>query len=210
MSFSIDNKQLIEALVEKSWFIPDQFLPIEITQELLKMLRQLYADENFKKAGIGRGLEQKIAPQIRKSEIFWINDWTTSPALIQYSNFLSELMIYLNQNLFLSLKRYESQFAHYSPGGFYKKHIDQHKKTQHRKISVILYLNQVKAGGELILYKKGNRNTVEAKIIPEPGKLVFLVSKDIFHEVLSCESERCSLTTWMRDDELLPFVHQSS
>ena len=110
-------------------------------------------------------------------------------------------MDYLNQHFFLSMKRFESQFAIYQKGGFYKKHLDQLKKTRHRQVSCILYLDDCLAGGELLIFNKNNKNQLDYTYTPKAGEMVLFFSKSIYHEVLPTQQKRYSLTTWFRDDE---------
>lgn len=55
----------------------------------------------------------------------------------------------------LGLFSFESHFAHYAPGAFYKTHVDAFKGQANRVLSVVYYLNEAwgaKDGGEMVLY----------------------------------------------------------
>lgn len=163
------------------------------------------ANNQYRQAGIGHKNKALIDKQIRQSNTLWIENWNQFPALEFTGKLLSNLMIEANRYFFLSMKRLEAQFAIYNPGGFYKKHLDQHQ-TGHRLLTCIIYLNDVEKCGELVIYNKKDRNKVDKIIPPKQGKLVLFFSNQIFHEVLPTESLRLSLTTWMRNDELHPFA----
>ena len=75
---------------------------------------------------------------------------------------LQSLGEYLNQSLFLSLKDYEIHFTIYPAGSYYKRHLDQFKKDDHRKLSVICYLNkewEEQHGGQLRMHLQTRPST---------------------------------------------------
>ena len=119
-------------------------------------------------------------------------------------SFFTELMLELNRTFFLACKRFETQFAYYPVGGYYKKHLDQLADNKHRQGTVILYLEDCLGGGELIIYNKDHINQIDQVYSPRKGDLVIFFSSQIFHEVKEAHSERTSLTTWFRDDEIIP------
>jgi SM-20-related protein len=108
------------------------------------------------------------------------------------------LITYLNQSLFLSLKDAEVHFTKYPPGTFYKRHLDQFKQDDHRKLSVICYLNmnwKAEEGGQLRMYLPDE--TLD--VLPKAGTLVCFRSDSIEHEVLPATHERLSITGWILD-----------
>ncbi|WP_372655089.1 2OG-Fe(II) oxygenase [Halobacteriovorax sp.] len=174
--------------------------------DILERLKYLESEDFFYEGGVSRHLNLLVDSSIRKSNIYWIEDWQASLSLNIFKVKLTDLMLTLNRHFFLSMKRFESQFAIYEKGGFYKKHIDQHSKTRHRQVSCILYLEDCLEGGELVLYNRDNRNIVDKVIHPKKGTLVTFFSSQIFHEVLESKVRRYGLTSWMRDDETLPLI----
>ena len=115
-----------------------------------------------------------------------------------YLDRLDELRLYLNRSLFLSLKDIEAHIASYPAGAFYKRHLDQFIADDHRKLSVITYLNENwkdEEGGQLRMYLK--QGSVD--IFPMAGRLVCFRSDLIEHEVIPAFRERLSITGWMLD-----------
>jgi SM-20-related protein len=116
-----------------------------------------------------------------------------------YLNRLNELREFLNQALFLSLKDQEVHLTVYPVGTFYKRHLDQFKKDDHRKLSVICYLNEnwkEEHGGQLRLHLPSG----EKDIFPFAGRLVCMRSDQIEHEVVVANRERLSVTGWVLDE----------
>ncbi len=188
---------LISNLESKSWHCQENVLTSDLCTSLLETMSR----KQLNTAGIGKGHQLAIEPEIRDSQTHWIENWEELPEL---HFILSELMQTMNQNFYLSLKRFESQFAFYSTGGFYKKHIDQHQKTNNRLVTCIFYLNDCPAGGELVLFNKDDKMKIDCEILPKKGSMAIFFAGHIYHEVKPVVSERYSLTTWMRDDELVP------
>ena len=81
---------------------------------------------------------------------------------------------------------------------YYRRHLDQFKKDDHRKLSVICYLNEgwkEEHGGQLRIY----RTDGPLDILPVAGRLVCFRSDQLEHEVLPATRERLSLTGWILD-----------
>jgi SM-20-related protein len=155
----------------------------------------------FKKAGIGKSQEKQINESIRGDYIQWIDHAKTAPEIRLYLQRLSQLMIFVNQSLFLSLKDFEVHMTIYPTGSFYKRHLDQFKKEDHRKLSVICYLNEnwmEDEGGQLRVYFP----TGMKDFFPVGGRLVCFRSDLLEHEVLPATRNRLSLTGWLLDKEI--------
>ena len=152
----------------------------------------------FKKAGIGKFQDKQINEAIRGDYIKWVDRPTAAPALEPYITKLNQLISFVNQNLFLSLKDYEVHLTIYPPGSYYLRHLDQFKKDDHRKLSVICYLNEdwkEDEGGQLKLYLPEK----DIDVLPIAGRLVCFRSDQLEHEVLPATRPRLSLTGWMLD-----------
>ena len=132
----------------------------------------------------------------------WIRDDVITACQQRYLDSLEKVRTELNRNLFLGLLDFEGHFAVYPDGGFYKPHLDQHRETADRIISVILYLNpdwQPGDGGELkLLTTPGDREGEFVTIEPRMGTLVCFLAGDFWHEVLPTKKSRASITGWFR------------
>ncbi len=152
----------------------------------------------FKKAGVGKSQEKQINEAIRGDYIQWIDKATAQPPVQAYLDKLTELISFVNQCLFLSLKDYEVHMTIYPAGSFYKRHLDQFKKDDHRKLSLICYLNEnwkEEEGGQLRIYQQQKH----FDILPVAGRLVCFRSDQLEHEVLPATRARLSLTGWILD-----------
>lgn len=148
----------------------------------------------LKSAGIGKGDQFTKEESIRKDKIVWLekNDNHLSELFFDKVN---ALVTGLNRRCFLGLNDYEFHFACYGPGAFYKRHKDTFSNDSERKISAIIYLNQnwkEGDGGELCIYSEQTL-TVQ----PLAGTLV-LFESHIEHEVLKSNTQRISITGWLK------------
>ncbi|HLZ15556.1 MAG TPA: 2OG-Fe(II) oxygenase, partial [Cyclobacteriaceae bacterium] len=150
---------------------------------------------------IGKSQERQINETIRGDYIQW-TDRSTAPVAVKiYLDRLSQLQVFLNQSLFLSLKNAEVHLTTYPMGSFYKRHLDQFKRDDHRKLSVICYLNEnwrEQEGGQLRVYLAAGFKD----FFPLAGRLVCFRSDLLEHEVLPATRERLSITGWLLDAEV--------
>jgi len=189
-------ERIADGLADQGFAVTDHFFsPAEV--EAILMTDEFREIElHFKKAGTGR--TGQINEAIRGDFIRWIDKQHAPPVILNYLQRLEELTHYLNRTLFLSLKDYEVHMTAYPPGSFYKRHLDQFKTDDHRKLSVICYLNQhwkEEEGGQLRLYLPHETRD----ILPTAGRLICFRSDQIEHEVLPATRERLSLTGWLLD-----------
>jgi SM-20-related protein len=190
--------RLADGLAENGYAIIDDFLNDESVDEILELDGFKNGLLQFKKAGIGKNQEKQINESIRGDYIQWIDYNNAEAPLRAYIEKLRELISFVNQSLFLSLKDCEVHQTIYPIGSFYKRHLDQFKKDDHRKLSVICYLNKdwsESDGGQLRLYLKEESKDV----FPLAGRLVCFRSDLLEHEVLPAIRERLSLTGWLVD-----------
>jgi SM-20-related protein len=189
---------IADDLAEYGYAIAGQFLSQSEVNSILTLEHFKNTAEHFKKAGIGKTKNLQINEAIRGDYIHWLDKSSAPQPTKIYLNRLNDLITFLNQSLFLSLKDFEVHMTIYPPGSYYKKHLDQFKQDDHRKLSVICYLNpewKEEFGGQLRMYlPNGTRD-----ILPTAGKLVCFRSDQIEHEVLPATRERLSLTGWMLD-----------
>lgn len=189
---------LADELAERSYAIADQFLSQTEVNAILQSEDFTRGIQHFKRAGIGQQQHHQVNEGIRGDYIQWLDKKTVSPQTGLYLQRVEQLIQYFNQALFLSLKDYEIHMTVYPAGAFYKRHLDQFKKNDHRRLSIICYLNEdwkEEHGGQLRIYlPEGSRD-----ILPMAGRLVCFRSDKLEHEVLPATRERLSLTGWILD-----------
>jgi SM-20-related protein len=153
---------------------------------------------NFEQAGIGRDQGHILNDFVRTDEICWING--SSVAGKEWLEWSAKLQVYLNRRLFLGLFSFESHFAHYSPGDFYKKHYDAFRGQANRVLTIVVYLNhgwQPTDGGELVLYLD-DQDQEGIKVTPSFGTVAIFLSEEFPHEVLPATRDRYSIAGWFR------------
>ena len=188
---------IAQDITNKGYSIRPGALPVELSDSLL-FHQQAMAAEEFKKAGIGRSREYIKKEFVRTDEICWINGDTDAGK--QWLDWTASLQRYLNSRLFLGLFSFESHFAHYGPGDYYKRHYDAFRGETNRVLSVVAYFNSGwtgSDGGELVLYKD-DCDKSGVKVVPLLGTLVTFLSEEFPHEVLPVNRDRCSIAGWFR------------
>lgn len=196
--FIYQLNQLADGIAEKGYAVIDDFLSLEEVHNIQELDGFKNGLLQFKKAGIGKSQEKQINEAIRGDYIQWIKPESAEPPLQVYLSKLKELIVFVNQNLYLSLKDFEVHQTIYPVGTFYKRHLDQFKKEDHRKLSVICYLNsdwKESDGGQLRIYLENEPKDV----LPLAGRLVCFRSDLLEHEVLPATRERLSITGWLLD-----------
>jgi SM-20-related protein len=172
-------------------------LPEELANSLL-YCQQAIEMEKLKRAGVGRGREYLETEFIRTDKICWITGETEAGK--NWLDWSSSLQCFLNSRLYLGLFSYESHFAHYGAGDYYKRHYDAFSGQENRVLSVVAYLNTgwtSADGGELVLYKD-NDDKDGIKVVPLFGTLVTFLSEEFPHEVLTTNRDRYSIAGWFR------------
>ena len=189
--------QIADGLAERGYAVIDGFLSPTEADSILESDEFKNSKLHFRKAGIGK-IDKQINEGVRGDYIQWIDPTAPSSSEKIYLTRLNELIAYLNQSLFLSLKGVEIHRTIYPIGTRYQRHLDQFRSDDRRKLSIICYLNADWAtpqGGQLRMYLPGE----VMDILPERGKLVCFRSDQIEHEVLPATRERYSLTGWAID-----------
>ena len=191
-------EQIIEQLSERDWACVDNFLDNPQRQALLSSLLQRLENAQFKPAGVGNSSQFKLAAEIRRDKICWLDRQDASQAENQFLDTVEDFIQYLNQSCFLGLKSYELHFARYEQGDFYQRHLDQFRQQGSRKLSWIFYLNEhwnETDGGQLRVYSPADDYT---DILPLAGRLVVFWSEKVWHEVRPAQKARHSLTGWLK------------
>ncbi len=192
-------ERLARGIRETGYSVQTQGVPPEIIRMFAEHVRDM-PETGFTAAGTGRGARRKVDTRIRSDDTAWIDG--DIPCGAAWIAWMSALQSYLNTELFLGLFSFESHFARYRPGTFYKKHKDAFTGEKNRVLSVVLYLNTgwgAEDGGELALFTGGETDkTAHIAIVPEAGTLVAFLSEDIPHEVRVTRRERLSVAGWFR------------
>jgi SM-20-related protein len=194
----IQFEMVADGLAERGFVVIDNFLSLQEVNQILDDESFRHATDNMRRAGIGKSTAHQINEAIRGDYITWIDEKTARNPLRIYIQRMKDMMQYLNRALYLSLKDIEAHMTVYPPGTFYKRHLDQFRADDHRKLSTICYLNEgwtTSDGGQLRMYLPSGAQDV----LPIAGRLVCFRSDQIEHEVLPGKRGRRSLTGWFVD-----------
>ena len=196
---------MIEQLAARGFGVVDDFVDADLLAELRARCRDLYASGALRPARIGRGTQERLAPEVRGDFIAWLSE----PALDAEQRLLArleELRASLNRELMAGLEDYQGHFALYPPGAAYARHFDRLVGSDIRAISAALYLNEdwtEADGAHLRIYTGGGASE---DVLPVGGRLVAFVSERFEHEVLPGRRERMSFTGWFRRRPLEGFI----
>ena len=194
----VDYKDVVEQIYSQNFHIIDNFLPPENVDCLRTTALQLAQENQFHVAKIGSQNNALSNRNIRRDQIYWLDDTSENESVITYFKAMKTIATTLNQHLYLGLVDFETHFALYSPGEFYKKHVDQFNNKQDRRISCVYYLNtdwETSFGGELKLYNK--EGALLTSISPIANRLVCF-SSDMPPEVCTTTQTRLSIAGWMK------------
>ncbi len=195
-------EKIISDLLEQQYSIVENFFSLAEVEELRNSLMFKYEEDNFKKAAIGNRTNEIIAKTIRGDFILWLNEAEAAEAEKAFFRKINDLVLYLNRTCFMGILHKEFHYALYPKGTFYKRHLDTFQNDDRRKLSIVCYLNeqnwQPDYGGELVIYSKENGIEVPKKIYPFPGRMVIFESQILEHEVRPVNTERLSITGWLK------------
>ncbi|KJD36602.1 oxidoreductase [Tamlana sedimentorum] len=191
-------EKIIADLAQQQFCIVEDFFSSNEVELLRDSLLKRKTEDDFKKAAIGNKTNESIIKSIRGDLIFWIDELIANTAEGLFYTKINDLIGYLNRTCFLGVLFKEFHYAIYPKGTFYKRHIDTFQNDDRRKLSFVCYLNEdgwlPENGGELVLYLKN-----EEKIIyPFPGRVVIFESQVIEHEVKPVNTQRFSITGWLK------------
>jgi SM-20-related protein len=196
---------LIDQLGSRGFGVVDEFVDAELLAELRKRCQDLHASGALRAARIGRGAQERLAPEVRGDFIAWLSE----PALDAEQRLLErldELRVALNRALMTGLEDFQGHFALYPRGAAYARHFDRLVGSDVRAVSAALYLNEnwtEADGAHLRIYTGGGASE---DVLPIGGRLVAFVSDRFEHEVLPGQRERMSFTGWFRRRPLEGFI----
>jgi len=194
---------IADNLVEPGLIIIPNFLPETLTSALYDHVASMAGSE-FKQAGIGRQQDLQLNQHIRSDKTHWLTN--SNECEREYLSLMDECRQQLNQHLYLGLKDYESHFAHYAQGDFYKRHVDAFKGQSNRIVTTVFYLNpnwSESDGGDLVIYAPTDQEKIIEKVSPQFGTMVLFMSQTFPHEVLAAKRDRYSISGWFRIDQPL-------
>lgn len=185
--------------------VADDFVVVRDALEpaLIAQLRDEAAAQRdagaFRAAGIGRGDNFRLRPDIRGDRVLWVDERALPGAGRLFGELLEPLRRAINAATYLGLYEFEGHYAVYPPASFYRRHVDQFAGAAARRVSLVLYLNadwQEADGGLLRLYPGDGSRPVD--VLPEAGTLALFMSHTLPHEVLPTVRTRYSFTGWFR------------
>lgn len=190
---------LINSYIDNNIGIAENFLSDQLSSGLRDNLRKLFSTKQMKLAGTGNAALIVQDKTVRSDRIFWLdrnhNDVFENAFFDAMDSFVAEL----NSTCYSGITGYEFHYTMYDVDSFYAKHIDQFRNNDSRQFSMVFYLNPDWAdgdGGELCVY----HNTVQQKVTPLNGRVVFFKSNQLPHEVLVTNKPRLSITGWLKKD----------
>jgi SM-20-related protein len=184
-------------LEHDGYIVLPSFVPRNLACALLQRITNT-GTSAFLPAGIGRGSEKQTCEWIRGDRIKWLDESNATDN--SFLTWMEQLRLALNRCLYLGLFDYESHYAVYEKGSYYKKHIDTLKGSKNRVVSTVIYLNEqwnADDGGELILYRELGEGILRT-VTPEFGTMVLFLSERFPHEVLAANRTRFSIAGWFR------------
>ncbi len=173
-------------------------MPPALTHDLYRRVARLDEHNDLSQAGIGRERQHQLNEKIRTDETRWLDPDNSID--LAYLTHMADFRLAMNQRLFLGLFDYESHYAHYPSGAFYKRHVDAFKGQSNRVLTTVMYLNpfwQTQDGGQLQIYDINDDNLI-LSVEPEMGTFVVFLSEQFPHEVLPSKRDRYSIAGWFR------------
>lgn len=183
----------------------DDFVDAGLLTQLRWRCSELQASGGLRPARVGRGANERLAPEVRGDFISWLQQ-PERDAEQELLTKLDDLRGQLNRSLMTGLEDFQGHFAVYPAGAAYARHFDKLQNSDLRAISAALYLNDgwtPEDGGQLRMYLGGGRSE---DVFPVGGRLVAFLSERFEHEVLPARRERMSFTGWFRRRPLDGFV----
>lgn len=190
-------ERIAQGIEAQGYAICPAALPMALAEQLQAEQLRLNA-ARYREAGVGRGDGFQTNPFVRSDEICWMSG--ESEAEQAWRQWAAALQRYLNRRLFLGLFSFESHYAHYRPGDFYRRHLDAFRGQANRVLSLVLYLNpgwDPKDGGELVVYRD-EADREGTRVVPLMATLVVFLSEEFPHEVLPAARDRYSVAGWFR------------
>lgn len=180
-------------------------VPNLLDEKDLEMVRHFFELKkiDFNPAKVGLENKKQRVESIRGDFSYWLDPLSPPIELLPLFKILDNLRQSVNARFYLGLQDYECHLAYYPEGTFYQKHLDRFEKDSSRKLTFIIYLNQIwlpEFGGELVVYNKDG--SIKSTYLPLPGTFICFLSEEFPHEVTIATQERRSFTGWMHTKKI--------
>ena len=188
---------LIDSYLSDHIGIAPAFLTQNLPAGLQKNIIGLQNDEMMPAAGIGNEAVKDASQKMRSDKIYWLDKSHDNLFENEFLQQAEDFIERLNNTCYAGINAYEFHYAVYEEGSFYKRHKDQFKNNNHRKFSLITYLNedwQAVDGGQLQVYQ----NDTMQQIQPCSQTAVLFKSDETEHEVIKTNRSRMSITGWLK------------
>jgi SM-20-related protein len=188
---------LIDSYLSDHIGIAPGFLTQKLSAGLQQNILQLQNDELMTAAGIGNADVKDANQKMRTDKIYWLDKKHGNPFENEFLQQAEDFIDRLNNTCYAGINAYEFHYAVYEEGSFYKRHKDQFKNNDHRKFSLITYLNEdwlTSDGGQLQVYQ----NDTMQQIQPRSQTAVLFKSDETEHEVIRANRSRMSITGWLK------------
>ncbi|HEY5392886.1 MAG TPA: 2OG-Fe(II) oxygenase [Hanamia sp.] len=188
---------LINSFINHKVGIAEHFLNESLAGHLKENLTALFAQNKMQHAGTGNHAIGNRDKLVRGDSIHWLDRAHNDEYENSFFDLMDHFVKYLNENCYTGITSYEFHYTLYTPGTFYKKHMDRFQNNDSRKFSMIMYLNTgwiPEDGGKLCIHHEESLQNIS----PQNGKVVFFKSNELEHEVLMTHKNRMSITGWLK------------
>ncbi len=199
------NANEITRELEKSGFCIDpNFLSPPELLEVQRDFDTIKGEGRFHRAGVGHAHNLAIHDDIRRDQIYWLEQSEANSVQNQLWEKIEALKQSFNMPPFyMGISQFQGHYSSYAEGAYYKRHFDNSTTGHTRVVSLVVYLNgQWKAedGGELRLFHDDLRPDAYTQLLPTGGTMVCFMSRDFEHEVRTCRVPRRSFSGWFKTE----------
>lgn len=197
MNLTEKYESIINQILENEFAIIDGLFESENLTRLRNEVIKKDKTHQLSQAKIGKSDKRIHDNSVRTDDILWIENNSNIEDEQSYIKAVEQFYTYLNNACFTGISEFECHYARYGAGTFYKTHIDRFKNDSGRKFSLITYLNdswKKDDGGELKLHLENELILIE----PIFARTIIFKSHLIKHEVLLSNTNRYSLTGWLK------------
>lgn len=191
---------LIETLATDGYAVAEGFVPPLLVAGLIGAARAREAAGGMALAAIGRSSERTMEHEVRQAAVAWLDG--RNEAESEFLALAEAMRRAINRRLYLGLFDFEAQFLTYTPGGFYRRHLDSLAGSRNRIVSMVSYLNpdwRPEHGGELDVWRNpDDHGTPAVTVALRAGSMVLMLSEDIPHAAREATVVRRVIAGWFR------------